>query len=105
MALHSALFTNHFLFFFFFVVLIFILLTVFYAYSLCLLSVCAKLSSVVSDSLRPLATVVRQAPLSMGFPRQEYWGALPFPPLGDLPNPKIEDLVKIKVAVRMVLTF
>ena len=34
--------------------------------------------------------VARQAPLSMGFPRQEYWSGLPFPPPGDLPNPGIE---------------
>ena len=34
-----------------------------------------------------LWTVARQAPLSMGFSRQEYWGGLPFPPPGDLPNP------------------
>ena len=26
----------------------------------------------------------------MGFPTQEYWGGLPFPPLGDLPNPRIK---------------
>ena len=32
----------------------------------------------------------RQAPLSMEFSRQEYWGGLPFPPSGDLPNPGIE---------------
>ena len=31
-------------------------------------------------------TVARQAPLSMGFSRQEYWSGLPFPPPGDLPN-------------------
>ena len=31
-----------------------------------------------------------QAPLSMGFPRQEYWSGLPFPPPGDLPDPGIE---------------
>ena len=30
--------------------------------------------------------VARQAPLSMGFPRQEYWSGLPFPPPGDLPD-------------------
>ena len=30
--------------------------------------------------------VALQAPLSMGFPRQEYWNGLPFPPPGDLPN-------------------
>ena len=35
-------------------------------------------------------TVVCQAPLSMGFPRQEYWSGLPFPPPGDLPNPETE---------------
>ena len=31
-----------------------------------------------------------QAPLSIGFPRQEYWSGLPFPPPGDLPEPGIE---------------
>ena len=35
-------------------------------------------------------TVARQAPLSMGFPRQEYWSGLPCPPPGELPNPWIE---------------
>ena len=35
-------------------------------------------------------TVVCQAPLSMGFPRQEYWSGLPFPSPGDLPDPGIE---------------
>ena len=34
-------------------------------------------------------TVACQAPLSMGFSRQEYWIRLPCPPLGDLPNPGI----------------
>ena len=32
----------------------------------------------------------RQAPLCMGFPRQEYWSELPFPPPGDLPSARIE---------------
>ena len=31
-------------------------------------------------------TVALQAPLSMEFPRQEYWSGLPFPPQGDLPD-------------------
>ena len=35
-------------------------------------------------------TVARQAPLSTGFPRQEYWSGLPCPPPGDLPDPGIE---------------
>ena len=34
--------------------------------------------------------VAYQASLSMGFSRQEYWSGLPFPPLGDLPDPGIE---------------
>ena len=35
-------------------------------------------------------TVAYQAPLSVGFSRQEYWSGLPFPSPGDLPNPEIE---------------
>ena len=35
-------------------------------------------------------TVARQAPLSMGFSRQEYWSGLPFPSPGTLPHPSIE---------------
>ena len=35
-------------------------------------------------------TVAHQAPLSMGFSRQEYWSGLPFPSPGDLPNPGTE---------------
>ena len=34
--------------------------------------------------------IARQAPLSMEFPRQEYWRGLTFPPLGDLPKSGIE---------------
>ena len=37
-----------------------------------------------------LWTVARQAPLSMGFSRQEYWSGLPCPHPGDLPNLGIE---------------
>ena len=37
-----------------------------------------------------LWTLDHQAPLSMGFSRQEYWSGLPCPPPGDLPNPGIE---------------
>ena len=45
--------------------------------------------SVTSNSATP-QTVSSQAPLSMGFSRQEYWSCLPFPSLGDLPNLEIE---------------
>ena len=37
-----------------------------------------------------LWTVACQAPLSMGFSRQEYWSGLSCPPSGDLPDPRIE---------------
>ena len=33
-----------------------------------------------------------QAPFPMGFSRQEYWNGLPFPSLGDLPNPGIKPM-------------
>ena len=35
-------------------------------------------------------TVARQSPVSMGFPRQEYWRGLPFPSPGNLPDPGIK---------------
>ena len=37
-----------------------------------------------------LSTVARQAPLSLGFPRQEHWSGLTFPTPGDVQNPRIE---------------
>ena len=46
--------------------------------------------SVVSDSLQPPWIVAHQAPLSMGFSKQEYWSGLPVPSPGDHPNPGIE---------------
>ena len=46
--------------------------------------------SVMSDTFVTLWTVAHQAPLSIGFSRQECWSGLPFPPPGDLPNPGIE---------------
>ena len=50
---------------------------------------CIHACSVVSDSGTP-ETATPQAPLSMGFSRQEYWSRLPFPPPGDLPSPGME---------------
>ena len=41
----------------------------------------------MSDSFVTPWTVAHQCPLSMGFPRQECWTGLPFPSLGDLPDP------------------
>ena len=47
----------------------------------------------LQSRVQPFATLwtaARQAPLSMGFSRQEYWSGLPFHSPGDLPNPGIE---------------
>ena len=54
--------------------------------------VCVRVShSVVSDSETPWA-IAHQAPLSMGFSRQEYWNELPFPSPEDLSDPGIEPM-------------
>ena len=37
-------------------------------------------------------TVAHQSPLFMGIPREEYWSGLPFPSLGDLPDPGMEPM-------------
>ena len=47
-------------------------------------------------------TVAHQAPLSMGFSRQEYWSGLPFPPPGDLPDPGIEPACPVSLAMARV---
>ena len=43
----------------------------------------------MSDCANPW-TVAHQAPLSVGFSRQEYWNGLPCPPPEDIPNPGIK---------------
>ena len=44
-------------------------------------------------------TAARQAPLSMGFSRQEYWSGLPFPSPEDLPDPGIEPVSLLSPAL------
>ena len=51
--------------------------------------VCARALSHVRF-FATLWTVSRQAPLSMGLSRQEYWSGLPFPSPGDPPDPKVK---------------
>ena len=53
--------------------------------------VCAQLFTSVQFFATPW-TVTHQAPLPMGFSRQEYWSGLPLPPPGDLPHPGIEPM-------------
>ena len=62
-------------------------------------SLCAQLLSHVQIFATPW-TVALQAPLSMEFSRQEYWSGLPFPRLGDLPNP-VNELVSPAPAGRV----
>ena len=44
-------------------------------------------------------TIAHQAPLSLGFSRQEYWSGLPFPPPGDLPDPGMELMSPVSPAL------
>ena len=60
--------------------------------------VCVLSRSVMSDCAT-LWTVARQAPLSMGFSRQEYWSGLPCPPPGDLPDLGIEPVSLMSLAL------
>ena len=53
--------------------------------------VCAQSLSGIQLFVTPW-TVAHQAPLSMGFFRQEYWSGLPHPPGGDLPDPGIKSM-------------
>ena len=53
-------------------------------------SLCAHAGSVALVMSVTLWAVACQAPLSMGFSRQEHWSGLPCPPPGDLPDPRIK---------------
>ena len=60
----------------------------------------------MSDSSVTAWTGTRQAPLSMGLPRQEYWSGLPvFPPPGDLPDPGIELASLMSLALVLLYQF
>ena len=61
-------------------------------YTVCWHTLSVPLSLVAKLCSTPVTlwTVSCQAPLSIGFSRQEYWSGLPFPSPGDLPNPGIK---------------
>ena len=46
-------------------------------------------------------TAAHQAPLSMGFSRQEYWNGSPCPPPGDIPHPGIEPMTPVSPALQV----
>ena len=54
------------------------------------LNCCYLVTKLCLTLLRFPWTVAHQAPLSIGFSKQEYWSGLPFLPPGDLPYPEIE---------------
>ena len=56
----------------------------------------------MSNSFATPWTVARQAPLSMGSPRQEYWTGLPFPSPGNLPDPGIETVFPVSPALQVI---
>ena len=62
------------------------------------LCVCAGSLSHVPLSAT-LRTIAHQAPLPMGFPKQEYWSGFPFHSPGDLPNPGIEPASPVSLAL------
>ena len=51
------------------------------------------------DSFATSWTVACQVPLSMGFPRQEYWSGLPIPSPGDLSDPGTELMSLVSLAL------
>ena len=65
----------------------------------CATRVCTLSRSAVSNTLVTPQTVACQAPLSMGFSRQEYWSGVPFPPPGNLPDPGIKPMSPTSIAL------
>ena len=61
--------------------------------------VCVYVSCSVMSNLWDSMDWAHEAPLSMGFSRRESWSGLPFPPPGDLPNPGIEPLSLMSLAL------
>ena len=55
------------------------------------------------QSCSTLWTIAYQAPLSLGFFRQQYWSGLPCPPPGNLPDPGIEPQSHVSFIGRLVL--
>ena len=57
-----------------------------------MVNVCCCLVDKLCQTIVTPRTVAHQVPLSLGFPRQEYWSGLPFSSPGDLPDPGIEPM-------------
>ena len=55
-----------------------------------LVHVCVLVAQSCPTLCDPMDSIAYQAPLFVGFSRQGYWSGLPFPSLGDLPDPGIK---------------
>ena len=64
------------------------------------IQVCVHVCSSLVQLFAVSWTVILQAPLSMGFSRQEYWSGLPWPPPRDLPDPGIEHKSPVSPALQ-----
>ena len=60
---------------------------------------CMRAKSLQLCLSAPLRTIARQAPLSLGFSRQEYWSGLPCPPPGNLSDPGTEPVSRMSPAL------
>ena len=60
-----------------------------YKWNMCA-CMCAKALQLCPTLCDPMDCSTPQAPLFMGFSRQEYWSWLPCPPPGDLPDPEVK---------------
>ena len=65
------------------------------------MAICGGVVAKLCPTLGTSWTVACQAPVSMGFSRQEYWSGLPCPSLGDLPDPGNKPLSVISPAWQM----
>ena len=63
-------------------------------------AVCALSHSSCVRLLETPWTTAHQAPMSVGFSRQEYWSGLPCPPTRDLPDPGIEPVSPVAPALQ-----
>ena len=59
------------------------------------------MSSVVSDPFVTPWTVLHQVPLSVEFSRREYWSGFPFPSPRNLPDPGIEPMSPVSLALQV----
>ena len=67
------------------------------------LSACVLVAQLCLTLCNPW-TIACQGPLSMGFPWQEYWSGLPFPPPWDLPDPGIKPVSPVSPALHRFFT-